>query len=43
MPFPDELLNPIDGANPSGVNLRYDPIFDKIKEHGGKKTSRRLG
>src|SRR5882757_9351993 len=32
MPFPDELLNPIDGANPSGVNLRYDPIFDKIKE-----------
>jgi len=32
MPFPDELLNPIDGPNPSGVNLRYDPLFDKIKE-----------
>jgi type VI secretion system protein ImpA len=32
MPFPDELLNPIDGPNPSGANLRYDPIFDKIKE-----------
>jgi len=43
MPFPDELLNPIDGANPSGVNLRYDPIFDKIKEARRKKTSRRLG
>jgi type VI secretion system protein ImpA len=32
MPFPDELLNPIDGPNPCGANLRYDPIFDKIKE-----------
>lgn len=32
MPFPDELLNPIDGPNPSGANLRYDPVFDKIKE-----------
>jgi type VI secretion system protein ImpA len=32
MPFPDELLNPIDGPNPSGANLRYEPIYDKIKE-----------
>ncbi|HET9409543.1 MAG TPA: type VI secretion system protein TssA [Candidatus Sulfotelmatobacter sp.] len=32
MPFPDELLKPIEGANPSGTNLRYDPVFDKIKE-----------
>lgn len=32
MPFPDELLNPIEGPNPSGANLRYDPIYDKIKE-----------
>jgi type VI secretion system protein ImpA len=32
MPFPDELLNPIEGPNPSGSNLRYDPIFDRIKE-----------
>jgi type VI secretion system protein ImpA len=32
MPFPDELLNPIEGPNPSGVNLRYDPVYDKIKE-----------
>jgi len=32
MPFPDDLLNPIEGPNPSGVNLRYEPIYDKIKE-----------
>jgi type VI secretion system protein ImpA len=32
MPFPEDLLNPIDGPNPSGVNLRYEPIYDKIKE-----------
>ena len=32
MPFPDDLLKPIEGPNPSGVNLRYDPIYDKIKE-----------
>lgn len=32
MPFPDDLLNPIEGANPSGANLRYDPVYDKIKE-----------
>ncbi|MGA8200020.1 MAG: type VI secretion system ImpA family N-terminal domain-containing protein, partial [Candidatus Sulfotelmatobacter sp.] len=32
MPFPEELLNPIDGPNPSGANLRYEPIYDKIKE-----------
>jgi type VI secretion system protein ImpA len=32
MALRDELLNPIAGANPGGVELRYDPIFDKIKE-----------
>src|SRR5271166_2837053 len=32
MTLPDDLLNPIEGPNPSGVNLRYDPIYDKIKE-----------
>ena len=32
MPFPDDLLNPIAGPNPSGANLRYDPVCDKIKE-----------
>jgi len=32
MPLPDDLLIPIEGPNPSGANLRYDPIYDKIKE-----------
>ncbi len=32
MPFPNDLLNPIAGPNPSGANLRYDPVYDKIKE-----------
>lgn len=32
MTLPDGLLNPIPGDNPSGKNLRYDPILDKMKE-----------
>ena len=33
MPFlRDDLLKPIPGENPSGANLYYSPIFDKIKE-----------
>ena len=32
MPLPDDLLNPIEGPSPSGSNLRYDPVYDKIKE-----------
>ena len=32
MPLRDDLLNPIAGDNPAGVDLRYDPIYDKIKE-----------
>jgi len=32
MPLRDDLLTPIPGANPSGANLRYDPVYDKIKE-----------
>ncbi|HTE46794.1 MAG TPA: type VI secretion system protein TssA [Gemmatimonadaceae bacterium] len=32
MALRDELLNPIAGASPGGVDLRYDPLFDKIKE-----------
>lgn len=28
----DELLLPIPGENPSGANLRYEPVYDKIKE-----------
>lgn len=32
MPLPTDLLNPVPGANPSGQNLRYAPVYDKIKE-----------
>ena len=32
MPLPDDLLIPIEGSNPSGASLRYDPVYDKIKE-----------
>ena len=32
MPLRDDLLTPIAGENPSGANLRYDPVYDKIKE-----------
>ena len=32
MPLRDDLLNPIPGENPSGVNLRYDKVSDQIKE-----------
>lgn len=32
MPLPEGLLNPIPGENPSGQNLRHDPLFDKIRE-----------
>jgi type VI secretion system protein ImpA len=32
MPDIESLLKPIPGSQPTGVNLRYDPIYDKIKE-----------
>jgi type VI secretion system protein ImpA len=32
MPLRDDLLTPISGANPAGPYLRYDPVYDKIKE-----------
>jgi type VI secretion system protein ImpA len=32
MPLRADLLTPIPGQNPSGVDLRYDPTYDKIKE-----------
>jgi type VI secretion system protein ImpA len=28
----DELLQPIEGDNPSGQDLRYDPVYDAIRE-----------
>lgn len=32
MPLRDDLLNPISDSNPGGENLRYAPVYDKIKE-----------
>ncbi len=32
MPLRADLLTPIAGENPSGANLRYDPVYDQIKE-----------
>ena len=32
MPLRDDLLNPIPGENPSGVSLRYERVYDQIKE-----------
>jgi type VI secretion system protein ImpA len=32
MPLRADLLQPIPGDNPSGANLRYDPVYDQIKE-----------
>jgi len=32
VPLRDDLLNPIPGDNPSGVSLRYDRVYDQIKE-----------
>lgn len=32
MALRDDLLNPIAGDNPAGADLRYDPLYDKVKE-----------
>lgn len=32
MPLRDDLLNPIPGENPAGADLRYAPVYDKLKE-----------
>ena len=32
MPLRADLLNPIAGPSPTGADLRYDPVYDKIKE-----------
>jgi type VI secretion system protein ImpA len=32
MPYVDQLLTPIPGANPGGVEIRYEPVYGKIKE-----------
>jgi type VI secretion system protein ImpA len=32
MPLREDILNPIPGENPGGVDLRYDPVYEKLKE-----------
>jgi type VI secretion system protein ImpA len=32
MPLRDDILNPIEGPSPAGPNLRYDPVYDRIKD-----------
>ncbi len=32
MPLREDILKPIPGENPSGQDLRYAPVYDKIKE-----------
>ena len=32
MPLRDDVLTPIPGPNPSGENLKYNPVYEKIKE-----------
>jgi len=32
MPLREEILRPIPGDNPAGQNLRYAPVYEKIKE-----------
>src|SRR5207248_7227368 len=32
MPLVEQLPTPSPGANPGGIELRYEPLYDKIKE-----------
>jgi type VI secretion system protein ImpA len=43
VPLRDDLLNPIPGENPSGVNLRYDRVSDQIKEARSEGEASILG
>jgi type VI secretion system protein ImpA len=43
VPLRDDLLNPIAGENPSGVNLRYDRVSDQIKEARSEGEASVLG
>ena len=43
MPLRDDLLLPIPGDNPCGVNLYYSPLFDKIKEARRQENAGPMG
>lgn len=32
MPLRDDILTPIEGPDPAGPSLRYDPVYDRIKD-----------
>lgn len=32
MPLSSDLLEPIAGSNPAGANVRYEPVYDQIKQ-----------
>jgi type VI secretion system protein ImpA len=43
MPLREDVLQPIQGDNPSGPNLYYSPLFDKIKEARRQESSGPMG
>ena len=43
MPLREDILQPIQGENPSGPNLCYSPLFDKIKEARRQEMSGPMG
>jgi len=43
MSLREDLLQPIPGENPSGANLYYSPLFDKIKEARRQDSSGPMG
>lgn len=43
MPLRDDLLNPIPGDNPSGTSLRYEKVYDQIKEARSEGDASILG
>src|SRR5689334_5870193 len=43
MPLREDLLTPIQGDNPSGSNLYYSPLFDKIKEARRQESGGPMG
>lgn len=43
MTIPDDLLLPIEGTNPSGKSLRFDPVYDQIKEARREEVELSMG
>jgi type VI secretion system protein ImpA len=43
MALREDVLQPIQGDNPSGANLYYSPLFDKIKEARRQEMSGPMG